>query len=137
MDKSSLVQALKLAKPALGVSTLIAGVDCFFFDKNKVTAYNGSLAIVSDLGFDFPVTGWINGNTFFKLLNELGNDVSLSVSGHGENRTLLVKSGSTRAQFPALALNGALFNPTASSSRDTILPRSALFLNGIKKCMFS
>jgi hypothetical protein len=137
MNKTSLLTALRLSKPALGAGALISGLDCYYFSHDEVTAYNGALGIVANIGFEFPCQGYIAGAPFYKLFNELEGEISLAVSRSGETNTVLVKSGSTRATFPCLALNGVLWDPAERSRDDVQLPKSAMFLSGIKKCLVS
>lgn len=135
MDKTAILKQLKLAAPALGQSNLIAGLDCFHFEKDVVSAFNGSLAVTTKLPEPFPVNGWISGDTFVRVLNEMPEPIALSVDP--KDNSLTVRSLSSKVVFPVAAIEHELFTAPPPEADDIKLPISGVFLNGIKRCLAS
>jgi hypothetical protein len=135
VDKTVTLKQLKLAAPALGQSNLIKGLDCFHFDNDVVSAFNGSLAVITKLPEPFPVNGWINGDTFVKVLGEMPEPIAVSVDS--KDNSLTVRSLSSKVVFPVAAVENELFVAPEAESDDIKLPISGVFLNGIERCLAS
>lgn len=133
MDRKELLQALKLTKSALGTNSAIPGLDSFYFNKDTVTAYNTHLAIIALLSSEFPYRGYVPGSTLVKLVNEMGDELNVSVT---EDHTLLLKSGSSKVKLKALSNTEPIFVKPDSSELQ-LLPSSSQFINGLKRCMLS
>lgn len=134
MNKNNLLQALKLCKTALGAEALVPGVDHFHFKTRQVTAYNGSLTISASLDFDLPVEGSIYGDTFFKLINGVGEEIELILS---DPNTLLVKSGRSKTSFAVNHPDVSYLDDLAEDETQINLPTNVLFASGLKRCMLS
>jgi DNA polymerase III sliding clamp (beta) subunit (PCNA family) len=133
MDRKELSQALKLTKSALGTNSAIPGLDCFYFDKNTVTTYNTHLGIIGHLTSEFPYRGYIPGTTFVKLVNEMGDELQVTVT---DDHTLLLKSGSSKVKLKALSNTEPIFVKPDTDNMQ-LLPASSQFINGLKRCMLS
>lgn len=137
MNKASLLQALKLCKPAIGDVGVIPGLECYYFDDAEVTAYNGALAIIGNIGFQFPLKGRIPGLTFFRLINELPDEIDITGTKLKDIPSILVNAGGSKSTFPVTATNETLFVAPPKTDDDVQLPTSAMFAQGIKRCMVS
>lgn len=135
MDKTSLEKALKLTMPALGSKNLIDGLDCFHFAGDRVTAFNGSIALSASLGFTFPTTGAITGETFLKFINELGTEIELK-SESPDSVTVVYDNGS-KTEFTVRLIDTAYLNDVEESGEKNLLPANMLFAAGLKRCMLS
>lgn len=135
MNKTNLLKALKICRPALGQNSIIRGIDCYYFNKNKVTAFNGALAIIADLDFEFPVAGNISGDKFFKYLNELGDEIEIKPTD--DNRNIVIHCGRSKTKFAISTSDVVYFTEPEQSVTDLQLPTSELFVDGFKKCMVS
>lgn len=134
MDKTNLKTALKLTTPALGSRNLIPGLECFHFTSDRVTTFNGSIALSAPLGFTFPVTGSIIGETFLKFINDLDKEFEL---GSSDSDSLIVNYGKSKTEFAVQAIDTVYLNDIEESGEKTLLPTSVLFATGLKRCMLS
>jgi hypothetical protein len=140
MKKKSLLTALKLVRPALGNSNLIPGLDCFHIKNNMISAFNGSLFLSTILEDEpIPMIGSIIGDTFYKLINELGEDINLEATDFPPplDNHLSVKSGKSKTMFPINQIDLAFLEKASESSISTSLPTSVLFAAGLKRCLSS
>ena len=133
MDKENLLNALKLTRPALGNTNLIPGLDCFFFEGQTITAFNGSLEVTSTVE-ELPITGAVQGEVLFKLINELGKEIELLSP---QPDTLIVRSGRSKTTFPVKDINTDFLKDVEEEGQKIYLPVSILFAAGLKRCMLS
>ena len=141
MKKKNLLASLKLVRPALGNSNLIPGLDCFHIKTNMISAFNGSLFLSTILDDEnkLPVNGSITGDIFYKLINELGEDIELEATdfpSHMEN-FLTVKSGKSKTSFPINHIDQTFLERVEEDVVPTSLPTSVLFAAGLKRCLSS
>ena len=134
MNKENFLQALKLAKPGLGNTNLIPGLDSYFFNGRTITSFNGSLEIVTTVNEDLPITGAIQGETLFKLVSSLDSEIELEVPAED---SLLVKSGRSKTTFPVKIIDTTFLSDVEEEGARTYLPISILFAAGLKRCMLS
>lgn len=134
MNKENLYSALKLAKPALGNTNLIPGLDCFFFEGRKITSFNGSLEVITEVDEDLPVRGAIQGEILFKMVHELDKEIELSSPAPD---TLVLKAGRSKTQYPVKDINTDFLKDVEETGSKVNLPTSILFAAGIKRCMTS
>ena len=135
MNKISLEKALKLTTPALGNKNLIPGLDCFHFSGDRVTAFNGSIALSAPLGFTFPVSGAISGETFLKFVNGLDSEIEL-LSENPNSISIIYDNGS-KTEFTVQAIDTTYLNDVEESGDKNLLPANMLFAAGLKRCMLS
>ena len=134
MDKTNLKTALKLTMPALGSRTLLPGTDCFHVTPDRITTFNGSIALSAPFGFTFPVTGAIPGETFLKFINDLDKEFELTSNSPD---SLVINYGKSKTEFSVQAIDTAYLNDVEEDSSKTYLPTNVLFAAGLKRCMLS
>ena len=133
MNKDKLVATLKLAKSALGDGK-IPSLDNFFFDGNKVTAFDGSVEISVTSDEEFPFEGAIQGKSFYELVKSLDKELLFEIN----NDVLTVKAGRSRTKFPIYNPDTSFLNDMDENNTEPKnLPVSEQFLLGIKRCMTS
>lgn len=133
MNKDKLIQALKLAKSALGDGK-IPSLDNFFFNGNKVTAFDGSVEISVISDEYFPFDGAIQGKSFYDLVKSLDKDLVFEIN----NDILTVKAGRSRTKFPIYNPDTSFLNDMDETNTEPKhLPVSEQFLAGMKRCMIS
>jgi DNA polymerase III sliding clamp (beta) subunit (PCNA family) len=132
MDKTNLLTALRLTRPALG-GELIKGLSSYHFKGNTVTAFNGMLLLRATLDFEFPITGSIEGETLFKLINGLDNEIELEAA----DDQLMVKSGRSKALFPIEDVDLTMLEDIEEGESHLYLPTHIMFAGGVKRCLNS
>ena len=132
MDKTALLNGLKICRPAIGES-LIKGLESYHITGRHIAAFNGRLLLQTELEEDFPINGSIAGETFFKLVNELDKEIELSTS----DSNLIVRAGRSRTTFPVENIDTSFLSDSEEDSRRGNLPTSILFAAGLKRCMAS
>lgn len=131
MNKDNLLRSLKLCRPALG-GNIIRGLDSFHFSGRKVSAFNGTLLITTELEEDFPITGSISGESFYKLVSELSKEIELVATQDGN---LVVKAGRSKSTFPVETVDLEFLADSDETAARTYLPTQLLFAAGLKRCM--
>jgi DNA polymerase III sliding clamp (beta) subunit (PCNA family) len=134
MNRDNLLEALKICKPALGNSSLIPGLDAYHFQGKRVTAFNGSLLVSTELETDFPIVGSIIGDTLFKLVSELDKDIEITIP---TTTSIMVKSGRSKTTFPVSQIDPVFLEAAEEHEGEIHLPTSVLFASGLKRCLQS
>jgi DNA polymerase III sliding clamp (beta) subunit (PCNA family) len=140
MDKTYLLNALKLARPALGIKSPIIGLNCYHWQSNQITAFNGTLSVKTNIvydveDYDLKMNGWLEGSSFFRLVSELPDKFDLSI----KDDDLIIKAGRTRVKLPITQLEHPLWvEPSSELSDDAIsIPVSDELISGIRHCIIS
>lgn len=142
MKKKTLLSALKLIRPALGNSNLIPGLDCFHIKDNTISAFNGGLYMSTIIEEEElkNVKGSVTGESFFKLVSALGEDITLELTDFPApmENLLTVKSGKSKTSFPNVQMDLSFTEKAPEESTTTTsLPTSVLFAAGLKRCLAS
>jgi DNA polymerase III sliding clamp (beta) subunit (PCNA family) len=141
MKKKNLLSALKLVRPALGNPNLIPGLDSFHIKNNLISAFNGSLFLSTIVEEDpqLPIVGSIVGDTFYKLINELGEDITMEATDFPPpmENLLHIKSGKSKTSFPISQIDLSFLEKIPENTVATSLPTSVLFAAGLKRCLSS
>lgn len=139
MKKKSLLTSLKLVRPALGNSNLIPGLDSFHIKDKLISSFNGSLYLSTIMEESIPITGSIQGDIFYKLVSELGEDITLEATDFPPpmENNLMVKSGKSKTVFPINQIDLAFLEQIPETKEATQLPTSVLFAGGLRRCLSS
>lgn len=132
MEREALLKTLKIAEPALATKDLVEELTHFWFDSEKLLAYNDVIGI--ELPFASNFKGGVRGNLLIGFLDKSnGKDVDLEVSEDGKE--LQIKCGAGRMKLAMLGIERRIFSmPKVASKAIKLEP---VLLSGIAKVMVS
>lgn len=130
VNRSDLLDAISLVKPALAVVDFIPVMTHFWFDKQTVTAYNDALAI--QVSFDSPWHCAVPGDMLPKILSSMnGDDVELT------QKNLLVKiaGDGSEIELPVIDQSKFLWKLPEEAKGSVVFKVTQEFLSVLQKCV--
>ncbi len=134
MKRTDLLTKLKLVEPARSTNELIPILTHFWFQDDRVMAFNDQIAISMPLPMPCGFSAAVPGRMLDMLNNLRVREIELS---HQDN-ILSVKSR-TKTQFvlPTLGPEGFIFTMPEPQGQESLPVDTKTFLNQIKSCMRS
>lgn len=131
IDRTKLLFALNLAKPALASQPYIPAFTHFLFNEDGVTAYNDIAAIRITL--DHDLDSCLPGDMLLKTVSSMAGQ-SVLLQPLDDAPAVLVSSGRSRIKVPKLPVEDFPIKwPSTKSAESITLDQS--ILNGIRSCL--
>lgn len=125
MQRTDLLDAVSLARPALAARELVPILGCLCFDGKSVHAWDDIIGVRVGLETDF--VGGVRGE---QLLGFLSASKAAEVSVESEDGDLVMKAGRSRARMPVRPVDDFLFELPEGDAIE--LPLSGAVIDGLK-----